>query len=160
MASPAAIWGEYLACGPLLIFVVISLDSKCSMNRVDWVLVNSLFLCLTAGFFILFPSSIVMGIFWLLVSCVTFLPSVFLPWYCHPGKIAKENTADDPILSVVQHTLVCRYHLAWTLSIMQSLFIVTYFITYFGLLTQAQTFAAYQILSVLTKGTFVCIAMV
>ena len=167
VASCAATWGEWIACGPLLIYVIVSLDNKCSMSTMDWVMIGSFFLCLLAGFLINFPSSVAMGIFWLFVSCVAFLPSVFLPYYCHPSNsqcasistIALDNQALLQFSSV-QHTLIRRYQLAWILTIMQPLIAVTYLLAYGGLITPAQTIASYQTLSVLTKGYFISIAMV
>ena len=77
VASPAAIWGEWIACGPLLIFVVVTLDNKPRLGRMDWVLMGSFFLCMVAGFFIIIPSSEALGIFWLVVSFMAYLPSIF-----------------------------------------------------------------------------------
>ena len=165
VASPAAIWGEWIACGPLLIFVVVTLDNKPRLGRMDWVLMGSFFLCMVAGFFIIIPSSEALGIFWLVVSCVAYLPSIFLPCYCHPSNtepIALATAEDRALVqfSSMQNTLSRRYQLAWTLSIILPFYTVNYLIAYGGLITPAETIAVYQILSVLTKGFFTSIAMV
>ena len=171
VASQAVVWGEWIATGPLLIFVVVSLDNKLYLDRMDWLLMGSIFLCLVAGFFIIIPTSVALGIFWLVVSCTTYVPSIFLPCYCNPNRsnavLVARSTAttvseDQALMQVthIQHTLRRRYQLAWALTTILPFYNATYLIACVGLITPAETIAIYQILSVLTKGFFTSITMV
>ena len=165
VASRPAIWGEWISCGPLLIFIVVSLDNEPRLRNVDWMMMGSFFVCLTAGLLINFPKSIAMGTFWLVVSFATFLPTLLLPYYCHPSNVWQGAAAlaeDQALVQVnsVQYTLIRRYELAWLLTIMDPIFGIIYLLALCGLITPAQTIAGYQILSVLTKGLFVIVAMV
>lgn len=128
-------------------------------------LMGSFFLCMVAGLFIIIPSSVTLGIFWLVVSCVAYVPSIFLPCYCHPSNAEPIAVATAEDLALLQFSswrniLSRRYQLAWTLTIILPFYTVNYLVAYGGLIGPAETIAIYQILSVLTKGFFTSIAMV
>lgn len=161
VASPAAIWGEWCACGPLLIYVVVALDNKLELTKMDCFLMGTFFVCLITGFLIIIPSPEAVGKFWLIVSCVTYVPVLYLPWYCDNSSKVQLITAEGDIIDLgIQRILSRKQSLAWVLTIILPLYTVNYLIAYCRRITPAQTIAIYQVLSVLTKGFFVCIAMV
>lgn len=132
VASNAAIWGEWIACGPLLIYVVVSLDNKCSMSRMDWLRDDWLLLSMS-GRWTVFSSSLHHRLEWE-SSFSSFHPYSFHGTYCHPtnpqsSDILSTISLDDQALlqfTSVQHTLFRRYQLAWILTIMQPFIVVTY----------------------------------
>ena len=127
----------------------------------DWFLMGTFFVCLVAGFFIIIPSSKALGIFWLVVSCVTYLPVLYLPWYCKNGSTVQLATADGDIIDLgVQHIFSKKQKLAWVLTIILPLYTVNYLIALGGGITPIETIVIYQILSVLTKGVFASVTMV
>lgn len=127
----------------------------------DWFLMGTFFLCLITGFFIIIPSSVAVGIFWLVLSCVTYLPSLYLPCYCSNTSAVQLATADGELIELgMPHIFARKQKLAWVLTLIFPFFTVNYLIAYAGWITPAQTIAIYQILSVATKGFFTAVAMV
>ena len=127
----------------------------------DWFMMGTFFLCLITGFFIIIPSSEAIGIFWLVVSCVTYLPTLYLPCYCNNRTPVQLVTADgDLIFLGAQHIFSRKQRLAWMLTIVLPQYTVNYLIAYAGWITPVETVAIYQVLSVLTKGLFATITMV
>ena len=123
----------------------------------DWFLMGTFLLCLITGFFIIIPQSEAMGIFWLVISCVTYLPTLYLPCYCKRVVIAGEN---DLMELGMQRIFSRKQNLAWALTIILPLYTVNYLVACGGGITPAETIVIYQILSVLTKGFFASITMV
>ena len=74
VASPAPMWGEWIACGGLLVFVVLTVDGKPKLTKVDLLVIVSFFISLAAGFFIIPSQSVVMGHYWLFLSCLACFP--------------------------------------------------------------------------------------
>lgn len=72
VASSSNIWAEWVACGPLLVFITVALDHKSQLSRTDWVLMVSFAICTIAGFLIIIPGSYGVGVF--LLSCVQYCP--------------------------------------------------------------------------------------
>jgi hypothetical protein len=56
VASSSAIWAEWIACGPLLVFITVALDHKTQLSRTDWVLMMSFGICVLAGFMVIIPA--------------------------------------------------------------------------------------------------------
>jgi len=61
VASPAAIWAEWIACGPLLIFITVTVVDKPALSQTDLFLMVSFWVCLVCGFFIIIPANLVIG---------------------------------------------------------------------------------------------------
>ena len=57
VASPGSIWGEWIACGPLLVFITVTVSGKPDVSGVDWFLMISFSVSMIAGFFIIIPQS-------------------------------------------------------------------------------------------------------
>ena len=127
----------------------------------DWFLMISFKLCLVTGFFIIIPSPVAVGIFWLVVSCVTYLPVLYLPCYCHHSSSVQLVTADGEMIELgMQHINSRKQKLAWVLTIILPLYTVNYIIACAGGITPAETIVIYQVLSVATKGFFASVTIV
>ena len=86
---------------------------------------------------------------------------LYLPCYCKISSSAQLVSADGEVIdSDIQHILGRKQKLAWVLTIILPLYTVNYLIACSGGISPAETIAIYQILSVLTKGLFACVAMV
>ena len=46
VASPAAVWGDWMACGPLLVFITLTLVDKPELIRMDYSFIGTFFLSL------------------------------------------------------------------------------------------------------------------
>ena len=81
VASPAAIWAEWIATAPLIVLVVVTVVDKKDLSSWDIVVMTSFFLCCVFGFFIVYEQPRSLALFWLSLSMLTYLPMLQLPWY-------------------------------------------------------------------------------
>jgi len=145
----------------LLIYIVVTIDSKPNFTKMDWFLMVTFFLCLITGFFIIIPSAEAVGIFWLVVSCLTYLPVLYLPCYCQNTSSVQLATAEGDVIELGMPKIFARKQkLSWVLTIILPFYTVNYLIAYAGWITPVETIVIYQILSVATKGFFASVAMV
>ena len=96
VASPSVVWGEWFAGGPLLVFITVTIVDKPYLTRIDWFLMISFFVCLVCGFLIIIPwSDKRVGEFWLTMSCLTYLPLLYLPFYDRSERITSATKVTD-----------------------------------------------------------------
>eukprot|EP01041_Mallomonas_annulata_P012288 gene12288-25843_t len=164
--SPAAIWGEWIATGPLLILITVTVVDKPELSRMDWMLMTTFFLCLVFAFFIIAEQSYAWGVFWLTMSVLTYLPLLYLPFYVTRKPVrpdgSEEYTAapvDDLEDIALGHLYMKRYNLAVWLTIILPLYTLNYILAWAGVIDAAVTIVVYQLLSVLTKGLFAALCM-
>ena len=147
VASPGAIWPEWLACGPLLIFITLTVVDKPALAAVDWAMMISFFVCLLAGFLIIVPQSEVMGKFWLFVSVVAYVPTLYLPLYdmgawMKAAYEAVETDADSELdmadLVLITERFAKQRDLSICLSVVLPIFTVVYFLGLYGYLAPLQ----------------------
>jgi hypothetical protein len=116
----------------------------------------SFFFSLLTAFFILLPQSYSGAIFWLIVSSVSYLPLVYLPWHIVKFQPA-DNEADS--LQMYAERNAQRFNLSIMLNICFALFLVVYFLALFQGIGHAETIVGYEILSLLTKALFAAMLM-
>ena len=78
MASPAAIWGEWMSCGPLLLFITITIVDRPSFTRHDIIVMVSFFVSIATGFIIIIKQPFWLACIWLTISVVAYLPMFWL----------------------------------------------------------------------------------
>ena len=160
--SPAAIWGEWIAGGPLLIFITVTIVDKPTLTSVDWVMLVAFWLCIVTGFFIIIPQSVVVGRFWLFMSWLAYAPTFYLPFYKMGAPLANGNTA-QPLemfeLQVMSERYATQRDLSICLSLMLPTFPIFYGLCCYGYLTPLQVVSLYHIFSAATKGLFAVVAM-
>ena len=110
-------------------------------------LMVTFYLCLLFGFFIIIPGSYELGIFWLILSCVTYLPMLYLP-FLNKDRLYIKLYETEIVQRNLQNSLIL------VLTLVLPLFTVNYFISLFGVIDAAMAVSIYQILSVVTKGFF------
>ena len=163
--SPAAIWGEWLSCAPLLIFVVISITNKYKLSRTDYFLMFSFFLCILFGFFIILSQkNKSVAEFWFSMSVILYLPILYLPWNSRvlsiePSYLDDNASEIDLVKYQANHTFAIYQNLAYCLNIVLPLYTVNYIITMSNGIDYATSINIYQILTLLTKGLFIIIIM-
>eukprot|EP01041_Mallomonas_annulata_P011020 gene11020-23024_t len=170
VASPAAIWAEWIACGPLLILITVTVVDKPVLTKMDWFLMITFDLCLIFGSFIIPKQPYGLGLFWLALSLFTYVPMLYLPFYVGKTRTMLADGSDDEV-SISEHetpfeneltnshALLKRYNLAMWLTFILPLYTVNYLIAWSGGIDYGTTIAIYQVLSVLTKGLFAAICM-
>jgi hypothetical protein len=157
VASQPSIWGEWIACGPLLIFIVVTIVDKQSLTTLDWFFMVTFTVCLCAGFVIIIPQNVTSALFWLGISMATYLPCLALPWY--DTDIRPTLELEGRALALFAEGYARRNNLIMWLSIVLPLYTVNYLFALFSCISPAQTIVVYQILSVLTKGLFAAATM-
>ena len=155
VASPSTIWAEWLACGPLLIFITVSVVDKKELSTQDLIYIWTFWICLAFGFLIIIDQPYWLGMLWLVLSCLFYVPTMCLPWY-DEGDLGESSEA---LFSHVQEMKEKRLQLIIWLSIILPLFTVNYLIAMWGFISVPVTVIVYQILSVLTKGLFAACVM-
>eukprot|EP01041_Mallomonas_annulata_P002749 gene2749-5415_t len=165
VASPAAIWGEWIACGPLLIFIIVTVVDKPYLTKTDWLLIISFWICLVTGFLIIPYQPYGWGVFWLVISCLTYLPLLYLPCYVGKCPSVYSDGLDYSTIPTEEnelnltHAHLKRYNLSVWLTIILPLYTINYLVAWAGGIDAATTIAIYQVLSVLTKGLFTALCM-
>ena len=96
VASPSIVWGEWFAGGPLLVFITVTIVDKPHLTKIDWFLMISFFVCLVCGFLIILPAQKSVGQFWLAMSCLTYLPLLYLPFYDRSENVGQFNEKGVP----------------------------------------------------------------
>jgi len=156
VASPAAIWGEWCASGPLLIFITVAMVDKPDLSRMDWFLILSFFVSLFTGFLMIIPQPNSTAIFLLFISCISFCPTLYLPFYLkqYDGSLNEQIEENHEQFSKFSQRFAQRYNISFGLTFVLPLFAVIYIISMFGLINDPVTILSFQILSVVTKGIF------
>ena len=159
VASPASVWGEWIAAGPLLMFITLSIVSKPVFSRMDWLIIITFDACLWAGLFIIPKQPVGSGAFWLVVSCLGYLPTLYLPWLEVTGDSAVAAQLDyasssQRFFQVLSTRYAQRTNLIRGLTIILPLFTVNYLVALAKGYGPAATICIYQVLSCLTKGLF------
>ena len=163
VASPAAIWAEWITTGPLLVFLAVTINGKLHLNYIDWILITSLPVCVIAGAFIIISPSVAIGQFWLIVSIITFCPLLYLPFY----KVYKDtyfyhnysglNMEEESLMESISNKK--QFYLSLWLIIILPFYTVNYLFAMANFIGVSVTMAIYQILSVFTKGLFIGIIL-
>ena len=151
-------WGEWFGGGPLLLFITVSFVDKAELNRVDYSIIVSFFICLLLGFVPIIPQPYWLGMFWFLLSCIIFLPTLYLPFhvsYKAQDFVDLEAGVENYLLKRKRQ----RYQLAMWLTICFPLFPITYLLATLRVFDEGNTIGIYLILSVLTKALYSAIAM-
>lgn len=146
-----------ITTGPLLVYVTVTIVEKPGLNLIDWLLMVSFFVCLVSAFFMVISQSYVGAMFSLVVSCVTYCPMLYLPWYT--ADLAIFDKQVEAQLQVFAESNAQRYNLSVVLNIFLSLFIVVYFVALLNGIGYAETIVGFEILSVITKGLFAATTM-
>jgi len=140
VASPAAIWAEWIACGPLLIFITVTVVDKAALSQTDLFLMVSFWVCLVCGYFIMIPSSLIVGEFWLFVSFLTYIPVLYLPFYDMRQGLSKAavDAMELHELQMVTERFAKQRDLSIWLTIVLPLYTVFYLMQWYNYLDYLQ----------------------
>ena len=152
-------WGDWLCNGPVIVFLIIALEGKKELNRMDQTIIVSFFLCLLCGFIRIIPQPQFMGYFWFGLSCVLCVPALLLPWYILHQ--APQLTSD--IETGLQNSVVVnrqrqkRFYLAVWLIVFTQLIGVTFLLSANKVIGPADTVGVFMLLSLLLQGFFAAV---
>eukprot|EP01041_Mallomonas_annulata_P000687 gene687-1316_t len=172
VASPAAIWGEWIATAPLLVLITVTIVDKPELSKTDWFLMITFSFCLVFAWLIIVNESYGWGVFWFLVSASMYLPMLYLPFYLtrnsfiSPEGLNNEYTSapideDNAALEDITdaYLYMKRYYLAMLLTIILPMYTFSYILAWAGVIDGASIIAIYQVLSGTTKGLFAALCM-
>ena len=137
-----------MACGPLLIFITVTIVDKPAIGVMDLFMMGSFWVCLATGFFIIIPSDIALGQFWLAVSCITYIPVLYLPFY-EAGHTYFQTLKDGDMTRLREFKMfterfAMQRNLAMVLTIVLSLYTVSYLLGMYHAIDYLQTNAVYK----------------
>ena len=164
VASPAAIWGSWISTGPLIIFVIVTIDIKSNLNRTDWILMGSFLVCLVAGFCIILAQTIAIGIFLLFLSLTAFLPVLYLPFhtissrnvYCESDSERMFQFGEEGDIRGIDLTDLKkkRFELSMIMMALFPMFPLVYILAWSRAIEPAVAITGFQVLNLVTKGLF------
>jgi len=162
VSTPASIWGEWVACGPLLVFITVTLVDKPELSVMDWFQMISFLICLCSGFVIIFPQPKELAMFWLVLAIVSYLPMFYLPVYVRKCDVQSYSLVDD-----MEDSWFCRFskiyakrfNLSMSLLVGFSIFPIVYLLAYRGVIDASVTVGLFEIMSVATKSLYVAVIM-
>jgi len=141
---------------------------KPDLSEMDWFLIITFFFCIICGFFVIIPQPSAVAIFWLVMSCVTYLPLLYLPFHVKrfdniiepTSSFESDEIDEDPkVSSKFQQRFAQRFNLSMCLTLVLPCYSITYFVALYRWINGMQTIAIYQLLSVLTKSIFSAVIM-
>ena len=156
VGSPGAIWAEWIACGPMLVFITVTMVDKPTLTSADWFIMINFWLCLVAGLAIVPKQPYGWGVFWLLLSCVTYLPCLYLPFYDSTldclryleatyNKSALTHEWSEVELEVIAERRAKQLNITVWLTISLPLYTVNYLVALWGGFDVPTTIAVYQV---------------
>ena len=158
VATPASLWGEWISCGPLLIFFTVSMVGKDKLNRMDLTIMITFFLTIIFGFITIIPQPTFFGYFWFLLSSVSFLPTLYLPLH-----VSQPHHQESMDLEVgLKHRSIRgeqRFHFAVWLTIAFPLFPLVYLLAALNVIGPGDTIGLFLLLSVIAKGFLLIVIM-
>jgi signal transduction histidine kinase/CheY-like chemotaxis protein len=150
VASSAAVWGEWIACSPFILFIATTMTNNDDrIHKKDILISLSFVISLLLGFSIIYTSKIV-GIFVFCFSVLLSIPGIFISIYY---KVEQEN-----IIRIVNLYKQYKY-ISRSIFLIFPLYLVNYLLSVIQLYPYWITIVVYQLLSLLTKGLFVSFIM-
>ena len=124
----------------------------------DWTIIVTFFMTIIFGFINIIPQPVFFGYFWFLLSSLSFLPTVYLPW--HVSNQEGEEEVDAT--SGVKHRSIRReqrFRFALWLTFAFPLFPVVYLLAALGVIGPDITIGLFLLLSVILKGFLLVVIM-
>ena len=160
VSTSGAIWGEWIAEAPAIIFTTLTLVEKSDLSQTDGFIIISVFCCLLSGFMIILQPTYSRGIVFFGLSCICFIPVLYLPRYVsivqkdNESGHLKNGLSQKISVKLNAHLHVKRISLCIFLVIIFSIFPLNYILGMLHLFSSAMTIACYQMLSLITKAFF------
>lgn len=149
VASSAAVWGEWFACSPLILFITITMPSNDRIRTKDIILIVTFMLALFLGFSIIYVSSIA-GIFLFCIATLCTVPTLLIPYY-----YTMDQLYDPQNMNLYNQYM----YVSKSITFIFPIYFVNYTLSLIRIYPEWVTIVIYQMLSLLTKGLFVSFIM-
>ena len=130
---------------------------KETLNRMDWIILVTFFLTIMFGFITIIPQPLFLAYFWFVLSLLSFLPTLFLPWY-----VSRQEEEKCDVEAGVKYQSIRkeqRFYLALWLTIAFPLFPMVYMVAAFDFIGPGDTIGMFLLLSVILKGFLLVVIM-
>lgn len=163
VSTPASIFGEWIACAPLIIFFAITNISNPFVLKLNWTWITAFIIAVISIYFVAVPQDYGRRLVVLCVTFTAYVPVFFLSLYYtnyNPVALSVPTAANvDRMVSVFSDCYSERYKLSAWLFIVIPLFLINYAFAALNYLDVPQAIAVYNILSIVTKGLFAASTM-
>jgi hypothetical protein len=140
----------------MLIFITVTMVDKSRLTAMDWFIMVNFWICLVAGLAIVPKQPYALAVFWLILSCVTYLPCLYLPFYDSNldcirflentyNKSALTHEWSDDELHVIAERRAKQFNIAVWLTVALPLYTVNYLIALWGGFDVPTTIVVYQV---------------
>jgi hypothetical protein len=156
VAMPAALWGEWIASGPLLVYMVLSVVSFHPLNKMEQSFVHATFVMILTGFFIVIPQPVPLGIFWCILASASFAWLLYFPRYItqHGFISAIPKNMEVRLVLKAQQTQLAFFLVSIFFAIA-----INYFVAAGDAISPGLAAVGFFFLSILTKGVSVVMCM-
>jgi signal transduction histidine kinase len=157
VASSPYLWGEWIACSPLLIYSNCLITAE-ELTKHDIGIIASYSFSVVLGFLFFTASSKALAQFLLTIAFLTFIPLAYIP-FCEPilkiHPFTKLDLPEGIKETIFAEKRALRKTLSIVLCIILPSFPLIYLLGLFNAINYESTIIAYKFFSIFTKGIFV-----
>jgi hypothetical protein len=156
VAMPAALWGEWLASGPMLVYMALSVVSFHPLNKMEKSFVHATFVMILTGFFIVIPQPVPLGMFWCILASASFAWLLYFPRYTtqHGFISTKPKNMEVRLVLIAQQTQLAFFLVSIFFAIA-----INYFVAAGGATSPGLAAVGFFFLSFFTKCVFVVMCL-
>lgn len=156
VATPAMMWAEWLSNSPTIVFLTIALTGKRNLNKVDYAIIVSFFVCSLFGFLPIIPQPKFLAYIWISMSALTSIPTLALPWYLSFEGNKRVGDIEQGQVNPVSTGRRKKQQLllAYWMAIVCPLFPLTYFLAATKVIGPGESVGVFLLLTLILKAFF------
>jgi len=155
---PAAMWGEWMATGPLCVFVLVALGDQKRLSLHECITFASFILCIVCGFSVLFPQPSASAGILLGLAFLFYVPVLLMPFL--PTMHATPACSTELEFKYALRRQSMQYNLAVLLAwVLFPVFPIFFILSAAGTVDGTVNVPVMHIFSMLTKGLYAAIVM-
>lgn len=158
VASPGAIWAEWMACSPLLLFITISASDKKDFSIEDIMLLLTFWLPFVLGYIFHMQQPYWLACVWLILAFVVLILNFCLLFRASTVNLVVSDTMQASDFQRLSGNLAKKTNLIIVHACIIPLFPLWYMIVVFGMFDKAATIAVFQVLTFFSKAIFAVVA--
>lgn len=158
VALPASIWAEWLATGPLLYFITLSVVDKENLSYEDISVIITFWLTIVFGYLIVIDQPYWLACTWLILSCLVYGINIWQSILISRKSIAvNPESVQASDLQRLSENMAKKTNLVLVLTGIMPWIFVAYLLALFRLIDSPTVIAIFLILSCATKGLFAAV---
>lgn len=161
VSLPAAMWGEWLCGGTLLVYIVTAMDEKPSFSPGDLQFMASFFLSILFAFFTIFKQPFGLACVWLACSCLSYSIVIYT-------QLKLKDEFNNALREISMDAVAYKFHVelaSLKLQLGTALFflfpfnVFVYFLALVGAIDRDYTRSLLQLADMTTKCVFAALVM-